>query len=436
MSGIVAIVGRPNVGKSTLFNRLVGHRDAIENEEAGVTRDRHYGKSEWNGQEFSVIDTGGYVVGSEDVFESEIRKQVLIAVQEADVLIFLLDVQTGVTDLDIAVADILRKYPSKKIFPVVNKVDNNELILQTYDAYTLGFEKIYPICSLSGSGTGDLLDDIVEALPKNKEEQIEIDLPRIAIVGRPNVGKSSLVNLLLEDERSIVTPIAGTTRDSIHTRFNKYGYDFWLIDTAGLRKRAKVHDDIEFYSVMRTIRAIEDSDVCVLMLDASIGIEAQDLSIMNVILKNRKGLVVLVNKWDLVEKEKNIDVEYEKIIKQRTAPFTDFPIHYVSALTKQRVLKSFDSVLQVYENRKQKVPTSKLNEIMLPEIEAFPPPAHKGKYVKIKYITQLPTKTPQIAFYCNLPQYVKEPYKRYLENKLRKHFNFSGVPIEVYMRKK
>jgi GTP-binding protein len=436
MSGIVAIVGRPNVGKSTLFNRLVGHRDAIENEESGVTRDRHYGKSEWNGLEFSVIDTGGYVIGSEDIFESEIRKQVLIAVQEADALIFLLDVQTGVTDLDIAVANVLRKYPTKKIFPVVNKVDNNDMILQTYDAYSLGFEKIYAISSLSGSGTGDLLDDVVDALPKNKEEQFFENIPRIAIVGRPNVGKSSLVNLLLEDDRSIVTPIAGTTRDSIHTRFNKYGYDFMLIDTAGLRKRAKVHDDIEFYSVMRTIRAIEDSDVCVLMIDASIGIEAQDLSIMNVILKNRKGLVVLVNKWDLVEKEKNIDVEYEKIIKDRTAPFTDYPIHFVSALTKQRVLKSFDSVLEVYENRKQKVATSKLNEIMLPEIEAFPPPAHKGKYVKIKYITQLPTKTPQIAFYCNLPQYVKEPYRRYLENKLRKHFNFSGVPIEVYMRKK
>ncbi|MGI6479862.1 MAG: ribosome biogenesis GTPase Der [Salinivirgaceae bacterium] len=436
MSGIIAIVGRPNVGKSTLFNRLVGRRAAIENEEAGVTRDRHYGKCEWNGVEFSLIDTGGYVVGSEDVFESEIRKQVLVAVEEADALIFVLDVQTGVTDLDTAVVDVLRRYPDKKIFPVVNKVDNNELLLQSYDAYTLGFEKIYQVSSLSGYGTGDLLDDVVEALPKEVKSEDTDDLPRIAIVGRPNVGKSSLVNLLLEDERSIVTPIAGTTRDSIHTRFNKYGHDFILIDTAGLRRKAKVHDDVEFYSVMRTIRVIEDCDVCVLMLDATIGIEAQDLSILNVILKNRKGLVVFVNKWDLVEKEKNIDVEFEKSIRQRTAPFTDYPIHFVSALTKQRVLKSLDSVVQVYENRKQKIPTSKLNDIMLPEIEAFPPPATKGKYIRIKYITQLPTKTPQIAFYCNLPQYVKEPYRRFLENKIRSHFDFSGVPIEIYMRKK
>lgn len=436
MPGIVAIIGRPNVGKSTLFNRLVGRRDAIENEEAGVTRDRHYGKSEWNGVEFSVIDTGGYVTGSEDIFESEIRKQVIAAVEEADLLIFLLDVQTGVTDLDIAVAEVLRRYPTKKVFAVMNKVDNNQLIAQSYDAYTMGFETIYAISAVSGSGTGELLDDIIEALPKNRVPEQDEKQPKIAIVGRPNVGKSSLVNLLLEDERSIVTPIAGTTRDSIHTRFNKYGYDFILVDTAGLRKKSKVHDDIEFYSVMRTIRAIEDSDVCILMLDATVGIESQDLNIMNVILNNRKGLVVLVNKWDLVDKTKNIDIEFEKLIKERTAPFSDYQVHFVSALTKQRVLKSFDSVLQTYENRKQRISTSKLNEIMLPEIEAYPPPANKGKYIRIKYITQLPTKTPQIAFYCNLPQYVKEPYKRFLENKIRQHFNFKGVPIEIFMRKK
>ncbi|MDD2562882.1 MAG: ribosome biogenesis GTPase Der [Salinivirgaceae bacterium] len=436
MSGIVAIVGRPNVGKSTFFNRLVGHRVAIENEQSGVTRDRHYGKCIWNGVEFSVIDTGGYVIGSEDIFEEAIRKQVLIALNEADLVIFMLDTQSGVTDLDHAVAEVLRQHPNKKIIAVANKADNNDLILQSYDCYTLGFEKIYPVCSLSGSGTGDLLDDVVDSLPKDVQEEEDINIPRIAIVGRPNVGKSSLVNLLLEDERSIVTDIPGTTRDSIHTRFNKYGHDFMLVDTAGLRRKAKVHDDIEFYSVMRTIRAIEDSDVCVLMLDASVGIEAQDLSIMNVILKNRKGLVVLVNKWDLVEKERNIATEYENNIKRRTAPFTDYPLHFVSALTKQRVLKSFDSVLEVYENRKQKIATSKLNEIMLPEIEAIPPPAYKGKYVKIKYITQLPTSTPQIAFYCNLPQYVKEPYKRFLENKLRHYYNFSGVPLEVHIRKK
>ena len=436
MSGIVAIVGRPNVGKSTFFNRMVGHRDAIENEQSGVTRDRHYGKCIWNGVEFSVIDTGGYVVGSDDIFEEAIRKQVLIALNEADLVLFMLDVQSGVTDLDHAVAEVLRQNPHKKVLAVANKADNNELLLQSYDCYTLGFEKIYPICSLSGSGTGDLLDDVVEALPPVVREEIEENIPRIAIVGRPNVGKSSLVNLLLEDDRSIVTPIAGTTRDSIHTRFNKYGHDFMLIDTAGLRRKAKVHDDVEFYSVMRTIRAIEDSDICVLMLDASIGIESQDLSIMNVILKNRKGLVVLVNKWDLVEKEKNIATEYEKNIKLRTAPFVDYPIHFVSALTQQRVLKSFDSVMEVKENRQRKLPTSKLNEIMRPEIEAISPPAHKGKYVKIKYVTQLPTRTPQIAFYCNLPQYVKEPYKRFLENKIRHHFNFTGVPVDIYIRKK
>ena len=436
MAGIVAIVGRPNVGKSTLFNRLVGYRDAIENEVAGVTRDRNYGKTEWNGVEFTVIDTGGYVVGSEDIFETEIRKQALVAIDEADAIIFLLDVQTGITDLDHLVASVLRQYPSKKLFAVVNKVDNSELHMQIYDAYALGFEKIYSISSASGSGTGDLLDDIVESLPNATQDDTESNLPHIAIVGRPNVGKSSLINLLLEDDRTIVTPIAGTTRDSIHTRFNKFGYDFMLVDTAGLRKKSKVHENIEFYSVMRTIRAIEDSDVCILMFDASTGIESQEINIMNLIIKNRKGLVVLANKWDLVPKEKNIDVEYEKIIRQRTSPFVDYPIHFVSALTKQRVLKAFESVIEVFNNRKQKVATSKLNEIMLPEIEAYPPPAYKGKYVKIKYVTQLPTKTPQFAFYCNLPQYVKDPYRRFLENKIRKHFNFKGVPIEIYMRKK
>ena len=436
MSRIVAIVGRPNVGKSTLFNRLVGYREAIENEVAGVTRDRNYGKSEWNGIDFTVIDTGGYVTGSEDVFETEIRKQALTAINEADAIIFLLDVQTGITDLDCSVADILRKFPAKKVFPVVNKVDNSELHLQIYDAYSLGFEKIYAISSASGFGTGDLLDDIVEVIKSETHNDTDSELPHIAIVGRPNVGKSSLVNLLLEEERTIVTPIAGTTRDSIHTRFNRFGYDFILVDTAGLRRKSKVHENIEFYSVMRTIRAIEDSDICILMFDASTGIEAQEINIMNLIIKNRKGLIILANKWDLVEKERNIDVEYEKIIRQKTAPFTDYPIHFVSALTKQRVLKSFETVIDVYKNRSQRIATSKLNEIMLPEIEAYPPPAYKGKFVKIKYITQLPTKTPQFAFYCNLPQYVKDPYKRFLENKIRKHFNFTGVPIEIYIRKK
>lgn len=436
MAGIVAIVGRPNVGKSTLFNRLVGHREAIENEVAGVTRDRNYGKTEWNGVEFTVIDTGGYVVGSEDIFEAEIRKQALVAIKEADAIIFMLDVQTGITDLDHSVAQILRLYPAKKIFTVVNKVDNSELHLEIYDAYELGFEKIYSVSSTSGSGTGDLLDDIVASLPNTSQDGTESELPHIAIIGRPNVGKSSMLNLLLEDDRTIVTPIAGTTRDSIHTRFNKFGHDFMLIDTAGLRRKSKVHENIEFYSVMRTIKSIEDSDVCILMFDASKGIESQEINIINLVLKNRKGLVVLANKWDLVEKEKNIDVEYEKIIRQRTSPFVDYPIHFVSALTKQRILKAFESVIEVYENRKKKIPTSKLNEIMLSEIEAYPPPANKCKYVKIKYIVQLPTKTPQFAFYCNLPQYVKEPYKRFLENKIRKHFDFKGVPIEIYIRKK
>jgi len=436
MAGIVAIIGRPNVGKSTFFNRLVGHRDAIEDEQAGVTRDRHYGKCDWNGREFTVIDTGGYIVGSDDIFEAEIRKQVTIAIEQSDAILFLIDGQTGITDYDKGVNDILRKYSHKKKFLVVNKVDNNEILLEAYEAYSLGYDKIYPISAISGSGTGDLLDDLVAVLPESNEDIDENELPRIAVVGRPNVGKSSFVNLLLEDERSIVTPIAGTTRDAIHSRFNKFGHDFLLIDTAGLRRKAKVNEDVEFYSVMRTIRAIEDSDVCVLMLDATIGIEAQDLSIIQLIRKNRKGLVVLVNKWDLVEKEKNITVEYEKILRGRTAPFIDYPIHFVSVLNKQRVLKALDSIVQVYKNRSQRVPTSQLNELILPEIENYPPPAYKGKFIKIKYITQLPTKTPQFVFFCNLPQYVKEPYKRFLENKIRHHFNFNGVPIEIYMRKK
>ncbi|HON19100.1 MAG TPA: ribosome biogenesis GTPase Der, partial [Salinivirgaceae bacterium] len=372
----------------------------------------------------------------DDIFEAEIRKQVTIAIEQSDAILFLIDGQTGITDYDKGVNDILRKYSHKKKFLVVNKVDNNEILLEAYEAYSLGYDKIYPISAISGSGTGDLLDDLVAVLPESNEDIDENELPRIAVVGRPNVGKSSFVNLLLEDERSIVTPIAGTTRDAIHSRFNKFGHDFLLIDTAGLRRKAKVNEDVEFYSVMRTIRAIEDSDVCVLMLDATIGIEAQDLSIIQLIRKNRKGLVVLVNKWDLVEKEKNITVEYEKILRGRTAPFIDYPIHFVSVLNKQRVLKALDSIVQVYKNRSQRVPTSQLNELILPEIENYPPPAYKGKFIKIKYITQLPTKTPQFVFFCNLPQYVKEPYKRFLENKIRHHFNFNGVPIEIYMRKK
>ena len=435
MSNIVAIVGRPNVGKSTLFNRLVQSRDAIVHESSGVTRDRHYGVSNWNGLDFSVIDTGGYVVNSDDIFEEEIRKQAILAIDEADVIIFLVDVLSGITDLDDAMAGILRK-SKKKVFLVVNKVDNNERLYDANVFYGLGLGEIYSISSINGSGTGDLLDVVVEALPNKTEDDEDGDIPKFAIVGRPNVGKSSLINTFVGEDRNIVTPLSGTTRDSIHTKYNKYGHDFILIDTAGLRKKGKVSENVEFYSVMRSIRSIENADVCLLLIDATRGIESQDVNIFHLIEKNRKGVVILVNKWDLVDKEANSTEDYTEKIRQKIAPFNDVPIIFTSALTKQRVFKAIEKAVEVYENRKKKVPTSKLNEYMLSVIEANHPPSTKGKYVKIKYVTQLPTRSPQFAFYCNLPQYVKDPYKRYLENKLRDEYDFTGVPLQIYMRKK
>jgi GTPase len=435
MSSIVAIVGRPNVGKSTLFNRLTETQSAIVDEVAGVTRDRHYGVAEWSGREFNVIDTGGYVTNSDDIFEEEIRKQVLLAIEEADVILFMVDVANGITDLDEGVTDILRR-TRKKVLLVVNKVDNND---RQYDAqvfYKLGLGDLHLISSISGSGTGDLLDKVIEALPPETPKEDDSHVPRIAIVGRPNVGKSSLLNALLGEYRNIVTPIAGTTRDSIHTRYRKFNHDFYLIDTAGLRKKTKVSEDLEFYSVMRAIRTIEGSDVCLLMIDATHSIEAQDLNIFQLIQKNKKGIVLLVNKWDMVEKTTNSTKEYEAAIRSRIAPYTDVPIIFTSTVTKQRLQKVLDTAMEVAQNRKQRIPTSKLNEIMLKEIENHEPPAVKGKYVKIKFVTQLPTGTPQFAFFCNLPQYVKEPYKRYVENRLREHFNFTGVPIQIYFRQK
>ncbi len=434
MSNIIAIVGRPNVGKSTLFNRLTQTRDAIIHESSGVTRDRHYGKAYWNGVDFSLIDTGGYVVNSEDIFEEEIRKQAVLAMDEADVILFVVDVLSGITDLDDAVADLLRR-SEKKVFLVVNKVDNSERMFDANEFYGLGLGDIYPVSSINGSGTGDLLDKVVEALPQKTEEEEE-NIPKFAIVGRPNVGKSSLINAFVGEERNIVTPISGTTRDTIHTRYKKFGYDFILVDTAGLRKKGKVTENIEFYSVMRSIRAIESADVCLLLIDATRGIEGQDVNIFHLIEKNRKGVVILVNKWDLVDKEANSSKRYAEVIREKIAPFTDVPIIFISALTKQRVFKALEAAVEVYENKKRRVPTSKLNEYMLDVIELNNPPSVKGKYIRIKYVTQLPTSSPQFAFYCNLPQYVKEPYKRYLENKLREKYNFTGVPVQIYMRKK
>ena len=434
MSNIIAIVGRPNVGKSTLFNRLTQTRDAIIHESSGVTRDRHYGKAYWNGVDFSLIDTGGYVVNSDDIFEEEIRKQAVLAMDEADVILFVVDVLSGITDLDDAVADLLRR-SDKKVFLVVNKVDNADRMFDANEFYGLGLGDIYPVSSINGSGTGDLLDKVVEALPKKTEEEEE-NIPKFAIVGRPNVGKSSLINAFVGEERNIVTPISGTTRDTIHTRYKKFGHDFILVDTAGLRKKGKVTENIEFYSVMRSIRAIESADVCLLLIDATRGIEGQDVNIFHLIEKNRKGVVILVNKWDLVDKEANSSKRYAEVICEKIAPFTDVPIIFTSALTKQRVFKALEAAVEVYENKKRRVPTSKLNEYMLDVIEVNNPPAVKGKYIRIKYVTQLPTSSPQFAFYCNLPQYVKEPYKRYLENKLREKYNFTGVPVQIYMRKK
>ncbi len=435
MGSIVAIVGRPNVGKSTLFNRLTESRAAIVDGEEGVTRDRHYGTAEWNGKEFSVIDTGGYVTNSDDIFEGEIRKQAAIAIDEADVILFMVDVMNGITDLDQAVANVLRSV-AKPVFLVVNKVDNNDLHLDATEFYALGYEQLFSISSTSGSGTGDLLDEVAKVLPEQIIEERDEDIPRIAVVGRPNAGKSSLINALLDEERNIVTEISGTTRDAIYTRYNKYGYNFDLVDTAGLRKKSKVRADLEFYSVMRSVRVIEYADVCMVMIDATVGIESQDVNILHLAVRNNKGVVVLINKWDLVEKQTNTIKEMEKEIKRRLSPFEDVPILFVSALTKQRIFKALELAQRVYENRRRKIKTSALNEYLLPLIERTPPPSIKGKYIKIKYITQLPTYYPAFAFYCNLPQYVKEAYKRFLTNQLRKGYDFHGVPIKVFIRKK
>lgn len=437
MGNIVAIVGRPNVGKSTLFNRLTQSRQAIVNEEAGTTRDRHYGKVDWCGQEFSLIDTGGWVVNSEDVFEEEINKQVQLAIDEADVLLFVVDVINGLTDLDDAVAHILRRSKKPKVV-VANKADNYEQHAFAAEFYKLGLGDPISISSINGSYTGDLLDKVVSLFPEKKEEEIEEELPRITVVGRPNAGKSSLINAFIGEERHIVTDIAGTTRDSIYTKYNKFGLSFYLVDTAGIRKRNKVNEDLEYYSVIRSIRAIENSDVCVLMLDATRGIEGQDLNIFSIVQKNRKGLVVCVNKWDLIEDKSQIAIKtYINAIRERFAPFTDFPILFISALTKQRILKVLETSKSVYDNRRKRIPTAKLNEIMLPVIERTPPPAWKGKYIKIKYTTQLPAgSVPSFVFFCNLPQWVKEPYKRFLENKIRENWDFSGTPINIIIREK
>ena len=437
MGNLVAIVGRPNVGKSTLFNRLTQTRHAIVADEAGTTRDRQYGKCEWTGREFSIVDTGGWVVNSDDVFEEEIRKQVLIAVEEADVVLFLVDVQNGVTDLDEQVAAILRRAKTPVIL-VSNKTDNYDLQYSAAEFYSLGLGDPFCISSLTGSGTGDLLDMVVEKLPAPTPEVEEEEIPRFAVVGRPNVGKSSIVNAFIGEDRNIVTDIAGTTRDSIYTRYTKFGFDFYLVDTAGIRKKGKVNEDLEFYSVMRSIRSIENSDVCILMLDATRGLESQDLNIYSLVQRNQKGLVVVINKWDLVEDKSTKAMKYfEDTIRERFAPFTDFPIVFASALTKQRIFKVLELAKETYLNRNNKVSTAKLNEEMLPIIEATPPPSNKGKYIKIKYCMQLPgTRVPSFVFFANLPQYVKEPYKRFLENKIRERWNFTGTPINIYIRQK
>ncbi|MBQ8437246.1 MAG: ribosome biogenesis GTPase Der [Alistipes sp.] len=432
---LVAIVGRPNVGKSTLFNRLVGHRQAIVDETAGTTRDRHYGKTDWNGKEFSIIDTGGYAVNTDDIFEDDIRRQVMLAIDEADLILFMVEVKTGVTDLDMMMADVLRR-SGKKVIVVCNKVDNYDLIYQSHEFYSLGLGDIFCISSMSGSGTGDLMDEILKQLPEDAKAEEMDDLPRITIVGRPNVGKSSLTNALLGEERNIVTNIAGTTRDSIHTRYNKYGMDFYLVDTAGMRKKGKEMEDLEFYSVMRSIRAIENSDVCVLMLDAQQGLESQDLNIHNLIVRNRKGCVIVVNKWDLIEKESNTMKEWKEFLEKKLAPFNDIPIIFTSVLNKQRILEVLQQAIRVYNSRKRRIPTSELNDYILPIIEDYPPASTKGKYIRIKYAMQLPTPTPQFVFFCNLPQYIRENYRRFLENHLREHWDFSGVPIQIYFRQK
>ncbi|MEG1749859.1 MAG: ribosome biogenesis GTPase Der [Tannerellaceae bacterium] len=437
MGNIVAIVGRPNVGKSTLFNRLTQSRKAIVNEEAGTTRDRQYGKVEWGGKEFSLIDTGGWVINSEDVFEEEINKQVQIAIEESDVILFVVDVLSGITDFDMEVAKILRRC-KKPIIVVANKADNFEMHAESAEFYSFGLGDPFCVSAVNGSCSGDLLDKMVAILPEDKTEELEEDLPRIAVVGRPNAGKSSLVNAFIGEERHIVTEIAGTTRDSIHTKYNKFGMNFYLVDTAGIRKKGKVNEDLEYYSVIRSIRSIENSDVCILMVDATRGIESQDLNIFSLVQKNNKGLVVCVNKWDLIEdKDQKVIDSYTNAIRERLAPFTDFPILFISALTKQRILKVLETAKLVYDNRHRRIPTAKLNELMLPIIESTPPPSWKGKYIKIKYVTQLPSvMIPSFVFFANLPQWVKEPYKRFLENKIRENWDFSGTPINLFIREK
>ncbi|MBR0046709.1 MAG: ribosome biogenesis GTPase Der [Bacteroidaceae bacterium] len=437
MANLVAIVGRPNVGKSTLFNRLTKTRHAIVSDEAGTTRDRQYGKCEWGNKEFSVVDTGGWVVNSDDIFEEEIRRQVLIAIEECDVILFMVDVRVGVTDLDMQVADILRR-SKLPVFVVANKVDSNEHRYGAVEFYSLGLGDPHCISSLTGSGTGDLLDAVVGSFTKEMTEVIEEDIPRIAVVGRPNAGKSSIINAFLDDNRNVVTDIAGTTRDSIYTKYEKFGFNFYLVDTAGIRKKNKVTEDLEYYSVMRSIRAIENSDVCVLMVDATRGIEGQDINIFQLIQKNQKGMVVVVNKWDLVTDKSNEAIRhFERAIRDRFAPFTDFTIIFASAVTKQRIFRVLEEAQKAYQSRTNKVSTAKLNEVMLPIIEATPPPSLKGKYIKIKYVMQIPdTRVPSFVFYANLPQYVKEPYKRFLENQIREHWNFKGTPINVYIRQK
>ena len=435
---LVAIIGRPNVGKSTLFNRLVGIRQAIVDGTAGVTRDRHYGKCEWCGHEFSVVDTGGFTSGSDDVFESEIRKQVMIAIDECDLVLFMVEAATGITDFDEEIADILRR-TRKPVILTVNKVDTGDRMYDSYQFYGLGLGDPMPIAAATGSGTGDLLDKVVELLPKETrdvEDPYE-GLPRFTIVGKPNVGKSSLTNALLGEERNIVTPVAGTTRDAVASHYNKYGHEFMIVDTAGLRKKAKVKEDLEFYSVLRSIRAIENADVCILMIDATSGIEAQDMAIFNLIIRNKKGCVIVVNKWDLVpDKTANTMKSFKEAIAARIAPMSDIPVIFTSALNKQRILDVLEAADHVYANYSRRIPTSQLNDTMLPEIENYPPPAWKGKYIKIKYITQLPTPSPSFAFFCNLPQYIREPYKRFLENKLRSHFDFTGCTVQVFLRQK
>ncbi|MCI9608287.1 MAG: ribosome biogenesis GTPase Der [Muribaculaceae bacterium] len=438
MSQLVAIVGRPNVGKSTLFNRLTQSRTAIVDDTAGTTRDRQYGKVDWNGKEFSIVDTGGWVVNSDDIFEEEINKQVHVAIEQADEILFVVDAMNGITDLDDRVAEILRR-SRKPVILVANKVDSNDWLYNVPEFYGLGLGEPYPISAVNGFGTGDLLDEVVKKLPEKEEEDEQLDdIPKFAIVGRPNAGKSSIINAFIGEDRNIVTDIAGTTRDSIYTRYNKFGFDFYLVDTAGIRKKAKVSEDIEYYSVIRSIRAIEASDVCILMIDATRGIEAQDVNIFSLIQRNKKGLVVCVNKWDLVQDKSQVAIKhFEDTIRERFAPFTDFPIIFSSALTKQRIFKVLETAVEVYQNRKRIVPTSQLNTVMQEVIAAYPPPANKGKYVKIKYVTMLKgAVVPSFIFFCNLPQWVKEPYRRYLENKIRENWDFSGTPINVFMREK